>query len=77
MRVLLDKDGKLIQFRALISSIEISSSYPPTHSKFLETVNDFLYHAVWTAKKLQRGELWTAKTYSDDYMKRLLLQMMI
>ncbi|MFX0197465.1 MAG: aminoglycoside 6-adenylyltransferase [Candidatus Hodarchaeota archaeon] len=77
MHVLLDKDGKLVQFRALISSIEKSSSHPPTYPEFLETINDFLYHAVWTVKKLQRGELWTAKTCSDDYMKRLLLQMMI
>ena len=77
MRVLLDKDGKLVQFRVLISSIEKSSSRPPTQPEFLETINDFLYHAVWTVKKLQRGELWTAKTCSDDYMKRLLLQMMI
>jgi aminoglycoside 6-adenylyltransferase len=34
-----------------------------------------LYHVVWTAKKLARGELWTAKSCLDDYMKWRLLQM--
>jgi aminoglycoside 6-adenylyltransferase len=38
-------------------------------------VHDFWFHAVWTAKKLRRGELWTAKSCCDDYMKRLLLRM--
>jgi len=36
-------------------------------------VNDFWFHAVWTAKKLRRGELWTAKRCCDDYLKRELL----
>ena len=76
MRVLLDKDGKLAQFRELISSIEKSSPCPPTQPEFLEVINDFLYHVVWTVKKLQRGELWTAKACSDDYMKWILLRMM-
>jgi len=36
-------------------------------------VNDFWFHSVWTAKKLKRGELWTAKFCLDSYMKWKLL----
>lgn len=40
---------------------------------FHNLVNDFWYHAVWTTKKLRRGELWTAKSCLDGYMKEKLL----
>ena len=46
----------------------------PTEAQFLEAVNDFWYHAVWSAKKLRRGELWVAKSCCDSYMKALLLR---
>ena len=74
MRVLLDKDGITSQLTP--SSAEPPSPHPPSHSEFLEVVNDFWYHAVWTAKKLRRGELWTAKACSDSYMKWRLIRMM-
>ena len=45
----------------------------PAETEFLNIVNDFWYHSVWTAKKLKRGELWTAKFCVDSYMKRMLL----
>ncbi len=48
---------------------------PPTQQEFEEIVQDFWYHAVWTAKKLRRGELWTALQCVDVYMKQLLLHM--
>ncbi len=48
----------------------------PTQAEVVEVINDFWYHAVWTAKKLKRGELWTARACSDGYMKRLLLKML-
>ena len=48
---------------------------PPTPPEFNNLCNDFLYHAVWTTKKLRRGELWVAKGCLDMYMKHLLLQM--
>lgn len=46
-----------------------------TQQVFCNTVNDFWFHAVWSAKKLCRGELWTAKMCIDAYMKGLLLKM--
>jgi aminoglycoside 6-adenylyltransferase len=77
MHVLVDKDGMASQLRAVVSSIETPTSNPPTQHKFLEVINDFLYHTVWTVKKLRRGELWTAKFCLDSYMKwRCILRMM-
>jgi len=73
-RVLVDKDGLLGQMGAQASPPK--PRQPPTQAEFQEAVNDFFYHAVWTAKKLRRGELWTAKSCCDGYMKRLLLRMM-
>ncbi len=73
-RVLLDKDGLAARLNPL--SAEPAPSRLPTQSEFLEAINDFLYHAVWAAKKLRRGELWTARACCDGYMKRLLLRAM-
>jgi len=47
----------------------------PSEKEYANTVNDFWYHAVWTSKKLKRGELWTAKFCVDSYMKWKLLTM--
>ena len=40
---------------------------------FHNLVNDFWYHALWSAKKIGRGEWWTAKTCVDGYLKMRLL----
>jgi len=74
MRVLLDKDEIVPQLT--LPPAEASSAHPPTQHEFLQVINDFWYHAVWTVKKLRRGELWTAKGCSDAYMKWLLLRML-
>jgi aminoglycoside 6-adenylyltransferase len=74
MQVLLDKDGILSSLPGDVSPLLVDSH--PTVADFTEVVNDFWFHAVWTAKKLKRGELWTAKSCCDVYMKRLLLRML-
>jgi aminoglycoside 6-adenylyltransferase len=71
-KVLFDKD----------SLIPAPDKAPETHTarrmiteeEFTEAANDFWYHSVWTAKKLRRGELWTALRCCDIYMKNLLLK---
>jgi aminoglycoside 6-adenylyltransferase len=75
VKVLVDKDG-IAKF-LLSAIVEASPPAPPTQDEFLNLVNDFWYHAVWTAKKLRRGELWTAKGCSDSYMKWWRLRQMI
>lgn len=44
--------------------------------EYINMVNDFWYHTVWTTKKIARGEIWTAKMCIDSYMKVQLLRMM-
>jgi aminoglycoside 6-adenylyltransferase len=74
VRFLVDKDG----FAERLQRIEINppTYTPPTASEFLNLVQDFWYHTVWTGKHLRRGELWWAKSCCDSYMKELLRQML-
>jgi aminoglycoside 6-adenylyltransferase len=74
VRVLVDKDG--ISERLEEKKIDLPSPLPPTEPEFLNLVNDFWYHTVWTGKHLRRGELWWAKSCCDAYLKHLLRQMM-
>lgn len=46
-----------------------------SEAEFINLINDFWFHSIWTAKKILRGELLTAKYCLDTYMKRLLLKM--
>lgn len=75
VRILVDKDGLLpdVEHRTLP---DVTLFHKPTESEFLNTVNDFWYHTVWSAKHLRRGELWWAKGGVDMYLKGLLLGML-
>jgi len=44
-----------------------------TQDEFANMAQDFWFHAVWTAKKMARGELLYAKHCLDVYMKERLL----
>lgn len=77
IRVLLDRKGDLEAFVERASRAVSLSWKPPDERTYRETVHDFLYHAVWTTKKLRRGELWTAKFSLDGYMKALPLRRMV
>jgi aminoglycoside 6-adenylyltransferase len=74
VRVLVDKEN-LSEYLAAVE-IELSGAPPPGELVFLNAVNDFWFHAVWTAKRLRRGELWRAKHCCDVYLKQLLLRML-
>jgi aminoglycoside 6-adenylyltransferase len=73
VRVLFDKDAVLASLPMQVRTGH--TRQPPSAADFSEAVNDFWFHAVWTAKKLRRGELWVAKSCCDTYMKRILLRM--
>lgn len=47
-----------------------------SEEEFINTVNDFWFHVVWSAKKILRGELWTAKMSIDAYLKQHLLRIL-
>lgn len=72
-RILLDPQGRLA---AASPTSEATPPSPPSEREVLEVVNDFWYHAVWTAKHLRRGELWWAKGGCDGSLKDLLRQML-
>ena len=69
--ILIDKIG----LQAKITSLDFVKPTLSllTENEFVNIVNDFWYHSVWTTKKLKRGELWTAKLCMDSYMKWKLL----
>lgn len=76
MRVALDKDGW--GERLALPPEETPAARPsalPDASAFANTVNDFWFHAVWTAKKLRRGELWTAIECLTGFMMWCALHM--
>jgi aminoglycoside 6-adenylyltransferase len=75
MHILVDKDKIGSQLQKVISSIKTPIPRPPPQNEFLEVINDFLFHAVFTAKHLQRGELWWTITCLNCYMQRLLHRM--
>lgn len=74
-RVMFDKDTLMQRVLASVSPTSIAVS-PLTQAAFRQVVHDFLYHGMWTAKKLRRGEVWVAKMCCDAYMKTLLLHML-
>ncbi len=73
VEAILDKDERLKDLEVTEKPYRIVNL--PSQADFNQLVSDFLYHAVWTAKKLRRGEFLTAKECSDDYMKERLIRM--
>src|SRR5437868_11657702 len=78
-QVLVDKiavfaglDDRIARAQAAVTS----APGTPDPAAFANLVNDFWYHAVWTARKLRRGELWVARSCIDGHMKRLLLRVL-
>jgi aminoglycoside 6-adenylyltransferase len=74
VRFLVDKDGFAEQVQT--SKLNLPRYQPPAEGEFLNLVNDFWYHTVWTGKHLRRGELWWAKSCCDGYLKNILRQVM-
>lgn len=75
IRVLFDKDDLFNDIsKSLKDFSDLHSSFLPSKEEFNNLINDFWYHAVWSSKKLLRGELWVAKSCVDDYMKSQLLR---
>ena len=73
-RLLIDKDGLAEQLTAV--QAQESTPIPSNEAAYLNIVDDFWFHTVWTAKHLRRGELWWAKSCCDSYLKNLLLRML-
>lgn len=70
-RVVLDKDGRLGRLNAFAQAP--ASSARPDAAQFTNETLDFWFHALWTARKLRRGELLMAKSCCDGVMKGTML----
>lgn len=76
IRVLIDKDNLFNNISNFLKdNHKLKLTVFPSNKEFDNLVNDFWYHAVWSSKKLLRGELWTAKSCVDGYMKYKLLKL--
>jgi len=73
-RVLIDRVGVEERLARIAAKDTVASS--PTQRELVELTSDFWYHALWTAKKLRRGEVFTAIDCLDGYMKARLVTLM-
>ncbi|HYI74807.1 MAG TPA: aminoglycoside 6-adenylyltransferase [Gaiellaceae bacterium] len=73
-RVLVDKIELEPRLRALAE--ERRPQAPTAQRDLTELASDFWYHALWTAKKLRRGEVFTAIDCLDGYMKARLVTLL-
>jgi molybdopterin-guanine dinucleotide biosynthesis protein A/predicted nucleotidyltransferase len=73
-RVLHDEIG----LAARLAQLEPAAEQPtlPSQAELAELGADFWYHGLWTAKKLARGELWTAHGCLDGYLRYRLVQLL-
>lgn len=73
VRVLVDKDkvsGKIVP-----SEFKPGAIPPIDGNAFAQVINMFFFTAVYIAKQIMRGELWTAKSRENE-LRMLLLQML-
>ena len=73
-RVLVDKEGIIPAL--LPPSAAAPTLGPPQEAEFLAIIDEFWYRAIWSTKKLRRGELYIAIGNCDGVMKRLLREML-
>jgi molybdopterin-guanine dinucleotide biosynthesis protein A len=73
-RVLVDKIGLEERLERLASGFVAPGL--PTQRELTELASDFWYHALWSAKKLRSGEVFTAKGCLDGYMKARLVTLL-
>jgi aminoglycoside 6-adenylyltransferase len=76
VRVLLDKEGQVERLGKLISQDKVPPPQLPSETNFLQVLNDFWYHTVWTARHLRRGELWWGGSGLNGRLRDLLFIMM-
>lgn len=74
-RVLYDPTGRLSTLDDL-PVMDQSTWRPPDEVAFTNLVIDFWYHAMWTTKKVLRGELLVARECLDGSMKDKLLHVL-
>ncbi len=66
--VLVNKDG------VEVTAPERSVPAPPSEDEYANLANDVRFHLVWAAKKLARGERWTALGATNGYLRLQLVR---
>ena len=74
-RVLVDRIGLESEIAKLVAAAPAVSE-APTQAAFTELAHDFWYHALWIARKLRRGEVYTAVGCLDGYLKSRLVTLL-
>lgn len=74
-RLLVDKDGRLALLFGAMASSPTGGDEMPSQGDLDQTLSDFWYHCVWTARKLRRGEMAVAHECLEGNQRRLLLQL--
>lgn len=73
-RVLVDDIGLAPRLAEVASGVGARTS--PTQEELSELGSDFWYHALWAARKLRRGEVYTALGCLDGYLKARLVTLL-
>ncbi len=73
-RVLVDRIG--LEPRLAQVAARPAAGRAPTQRELTELASDFWYHALWTAKKLRRGEVFTALDCLSGYLKWRLVTLL-
>jgi aminoglycoside 6-adenylyltransferase len=76
VRVLLDKEGQVDRLGELLMRFQAPPPRLPSEDEFLQVVQDFWYHTVWTARHLRRGELWWGGSGLNGRLRDLLFIML-
>jgi len=73
-KILVDK----IDYARLVASGRIITrdTLRFTDQAYMNQVNDFWFHTIWSTKKMRRGEIWAAKNCIDGYLKNKLREML-
>ena len=73
-RVLVDRIGLGDTIAELVATPRAAEV--PSQAALTELANDYWYHALWIAKKLRRGEVYTAVGCLDGYLKARLVTLL-
>ncbi len=74
--VVVDKSGDLGAAVERARALEVAPAPLPNEQEYRQVVEDLLYHLLWSAKKLRRGEMWVAWQSHQHNLGRLLTQLL-
>ncbi|MCV0403528.1 MAG: aminoglycoside 6-adenylyltransferase [Chloroflexi bacterium] len=78
-RLLVDKDDRFADLAERVAgadptAVHGAAPWPPATDHVLNEIGNYLYHCIWTAKKLRRGELAVAVSCQNGFQGHTLLR---